>query len=74
METFDLYELILCVSEGLRCKWMRIHNVGMEKFDLHELILCVSEGLLSVLLCIHIGNIDGSWAPYSNFVVALDAD
>ena len=53
-ETFDLHELILCVSEGLLSELLCVHNVGIETFDLHGLILCVSEGFLSELLCIHI--------------------
>ena len=35
---FDLYGLILCVSEGLLSVLLCIHNVSMETFGLHELI------------------------------------
>ena len=51
--TFDLHELILCVSEGLTSNLLDYHNVGMGTFVLRELTLCVSEGHFSVLLSIH---------------------
>ena len=38
MESFDLYGLILCVSEGLLSELLYIHNVGMETSGLHGLI------------------------------------
>ena len=46
METFDLHELILCVSEGVFSVLLCIHIVDIGAFDLHGLILCVSEGVL----------------------------
>ena len=50
MGSFDLYGLILYVSEGFLSELLCIHNVGMGTFDLHGLTLCVSLDFLSVLL------------------------
>ena len=59
MRTFDLDELILCVSEDVLSQLLCIHNVGMGSSGPYESILCVSEGFLYELLCNHIANIDG---------------
>ena len=45
--TFDLYGLILYVSEGVLSELLCIHIVGMGFFDLHGQMLCESEGVLS---------------------------
>ena len=39
MGTFDLHELIECVSEGYFSELICADNVGIETFDLHELTL-----------------------------------
>ena len=39
MGTFDLHELILCVSEGFLSELPCIHIVGIETFDLYGLTL-----------------------------------
>ena len=36
METFDLHELILCVTKGLLSQLLCAHNVGMETFELMD--------------------------------------
>ena len=38
METFDLHEQILCVSEDLLSELLCIHNVDIGTYDLHGLI------------------------------------
>ena len=36
MKTFDLHELILCVTKGLLSQLLCAHNVGMETFELMD--------------------------------------
>ena len=45
--TFDLHELILCVSAGVFSELICVDNVGIGTFGLHGQILYVSEGFLS---------------------------
>ena len=48
--TFDLYGLLLCVSEGVLSELLCVYIVDMGTFDFDALTLCESEGLLSNLL------------------------
>ena len=49
MGSFDLHELILCVSEGFLSELLCSHIVGRGSFDLCGQTLYVSERFLSFL-------------------------
>ena len=73
MGSFDLYGLILYVSEGNFYLLPCVDNVGIETFVLHELILYVSEALILLLLCIHIANIVDFCVPCSTLMANVEA-
>ena len=68
IETFDLHELIVCVSEDGIAEWLCSHTVDTETLALHELTVCVSEDVLSYWLYSHTEDIE-TFYPSSSLLI-----